>query len=162
MGGDGVVLLVGVSAFLLVILVIGAASQIYADAGFRMFVWPRLENGYEVQHATRLAVFPWYLALYLLAVNGLAILFFATDLGGRPAKGWAVWLAASVLPVVMAHLIDWRRSVIAAAFSVLLLAAGAGGLAYLLNTWVPLVAALPLLVWSFNGLRATIADRALG
>ena len=160
--GDGVVLLVGVSALLLIVAAIGAASHIYADSGFRMFVWPRLENGYEVQYATRLAAFPWYLTLYLLAANGLAILLFAHDLGGRPTKDWAPWLAAALLPVLMAHLIDYRRSRIAAVLSVMLFAGTAAGLAWLLETWVPLAVALPLVVWSVNGARATFADRTLG
>lgn len=160
---NGVVVMMGVSALVFAILAIGVASHIYADAGLRMFVWPRLQNGYEVQHATRIAAFPWYLALYLATLNGLAILLFSEDITGRPtAGGWAFWLLAALVPVLMAHLVDYRRSRGGAILSLLLVAGAAAGLAYHLQSWVPLAVAFPFVLWTLNGVRAAFADRVLG
>ena len=160
---NGVVVMLGVSALVFAIVAIGVASHIYADAGLRMFVWPRLQNGYEVQHATKIAAFPWYLALYLAAMNGLAILLFSQDITGQPtAGGWAFWLLVALVPVVMAHLVDYRRSRGGAVLSFLLVAGAAAGLAYLQESWIPLVMAVPFLLWTLNGARAAFADRVLG
>lgn len=160
---NGVVVMLGVSALVFAIVAIGVASHIYADAGLRMFFWPRLQNGYEVQHATRIAAFPWYLALCLAALNGLAILLFSQDITGRPtANGWAFWLALALVPVVMAHLVDYRRSRAGAILSLLLVAGGAAALAYDHRSWVPLAVAVPFVLWTLNGVRAAFADRALG
>ena len=160
---NGVVVLVGVSALLFAVVAIGTAAHIYADAGPRMFVWPRLQNGYEVQYATRIAAFPWYLALYLATLNGVAILLFSEDITGRPVSGgWAFWLLVALVPVVMAHLVDYRRSRGGAVISFLLVAGAAAGLAYLQESWIPLVMAVPFLLWTLNGARAAFADRVLG
>lgn len=160
--GDGMTLLVGVSALVLALTFLGVAAQIYGDAGARVFYWPRLDHGYEIEHATRLASLPWYLLLFLIALNGLAILLFGRDLLGRPSAAWGFWLALTVAPVAMAHLLDTRRSRVAALLTLLLVAGAAGGLAYIARSWVPVAAAAPLLLWSFNGVRATFADRAFG
>jgi hypothetical protein len=159
---NGVVVMVGVSALVFAIVAIGVASHIYADAGLRMFFWPRLQNGYEVQHATRIAAFPWYLALYLAALNGLAILLFSQDITGQPTGGWAFWLLAALVPVVMAHLVDYRRSRGGAVLSLLLVAGTFAGLAYDQQSWVPLAVAIPFVLWTLNGVRAAFADRVLG
>jgi hypothetical protein len=159
---DGVVLLVGVSGLLFALVVLGAAAQILGDAGLRVFYWPRLDHGYEVQYATRLASLPWYLLLYLAAVNGLAIMLFAHDVLGRPSRGYGFWLALCFVPIVMVHLVDYRRSRAAALLTFLLVAGVVGWLAWLNRSPLPVVVAAPLLLWSFNGVRATFADRAFG
>jgi hypothetical protein len=159
---DGVVLLVGVSGLLFALVVLGAAAQILGDAGLRVFYWPRLDHGYEVQYATRLASLPWYLLLYLAAVNGLAIMLFAHDVLGRPSRGYGFWLALCFVPIVMVHLVDYRRSRAAALLTFLLVAGVVGWLAWLNRSPFPVVIAAPLLLWSFNGVRATFADRAFG
>jgi hypothetical protein len=71
-------------------------------------------------------------------------------------------LLATIVPVLMIHLIDYRRSVLAAAASLVLIGAVAGYVLYLNDAWPWLPAALPFMVWGVNGIRATQADRAMG
>lgn len=151
-------MLAGVSALILALVILGVLARIYADAGFRVFYWPRLDHGYEVQHAARLASFPWYLLIYLAAVNGLAILLFAVDLLGQPSDAYGFWFAAMLLPILMVHLLDYRHSRLAALLTLALVMAIAAGLVYLTASLVPLLLLAPLLVWSFNGVRATFAS----
>jgi hypothetical protein len=153
-------MLAGMSALILALVLLGVLARIYADAGLRVFYWPRLEHGYELQHAARLASMPWYLLIYLAAVNGLAILLFAVDLGGRPSDAYGFWFAAMLLPILMVHLLDYRHSRLAALLTMLLVMAAAAGLLYLTGSLVPLLLTAPMLLWSFNGVRATIAARA--
>lgn len=157
---DGITMLVGVSGLLFALVLVGAAAHMYADAGLRVFVWPRLDHTYEIQHAARLAAVPWYILLYLLAVNGLAILFFGRDLRGLPSSAYGFWFVLMLLPILMAHLVDYRRSWMAALVTLVVVAACVAGLVYVNASLVPLALALPLLLWSFNGVRATLADRA--
>ena len=152
-------LLTGLSALILALVILGVLARIHADAGLRVFYWPRLEHGYEVEHAARLATFPWYLLIYLAVVNGLAILLFAVDLSGRPSDAYGFWFAATLLPILMVHLLDYRHSRLAAVLTMLVVMAAAAGLVYLTGSLVPLAMTAPMLLWSFNGVRATFASR---
>lgn len=151
-------LLAGLSALVLALVLLGELARIYADAGLRVFYWPRLDHGYEVQHATRLASVPWYLLIYLAAVNGLAIFLFAVDLSGRPSNAYGFWFAAMLLPILMVHLIDYRHSRLAAMLTMILVLAASAGAVYLTASLLPLLPMAPMLLWCFNGVRATIAD----
>jgi hypothetical protein len=144
-------------------------AQIYADGGLRAFLWPRLDHGYEVGHVTRLAVAPWLLLFCLLAGNGLSILVFDENLAGTPAKSYLPWLLSSILPVLVIHLVDYQRSVLAAIVALVLWASIT--LLVLLAVWEPLsvvlrvavaLALAVLLLWSLNGVRATVAERSMG
>lgn len=142
-------------------LAVFEAVRVYTEGGLRLFFWPKLRHGYEVSPVARLAVVPWALLLAVLAGNGAVIALFGHDLLGDPATGYAPWLGAALVPMALVHLIDYRRSVLAAAAALLLLALGA---AYALLTlrawaWLPLLA-LGLL-WSLNGVRALHADRTM-
>ena len=73
------------------------------------------------------------------------------------------WLAAALVPLLIIHLVDYQRSVVAAAVAFVLLS---GGLALrhatLYDAWAWLPAVAPFLLWSLNGVRAVHADRTMG
>lgn len=154
--------LIGFGALGLVLLAIFELAKVYAEGGVKLFLWPKLRHGYEVSPVTRLSVAPWALLLFLVGGNGVVIALFGHDLLGNPAGGFWPWVAAASVPVAMIHLIDYRRSVAAAAVGFLMLALGSF---YLLSalaawSWLPLVALFVL--WSLNGVRAVHADRSMG
>jgi hypothetical protein len=62
----------------------------------------------------------------------------------------------------MIHLIDYQRSVIAAALGFALLTAGSLYALSLYDAWVWLPLLVPFLLWSLNGVRAVHADRLFG
>ena len=157
-------------AFLLIILgllgmvalVIVALTGVYGNGGLKLFIWPKLRHGYEVTPVARLAATPWALLLCALAGNGLVIALFGHDVLGRPnGLAWP-WLVAATVPALLAHLIDYRRSVAAAVLGLVLLGALSAGLIYLTGAWVMLPLALLGLLWSLNGVRALHADRSIG
>ena len=145
-----------------VVLGLFEVAQILAEGGPKLFVWPRLNHGYEVAPVTRLAVSPWALMLFGLGANGACILLFGHDLLGRPEYHYAPWLALAVVPLAMIHLIDYQRSVIAAALGFALLTAGSLYALNLYDAWVWLPLLVPFLLWSLNGVRAVHADRLFG
>lgn len=160
---NGAVILVLVAFLALLALLAFQASRIYAEGGFRPFFWPSLDRGYEVGLVTRLAAVPWLLVMFLLLVNGCVILLFDHDLLGRPARNHLVWLAGAAVPMLMIHLVDYQRSVAAAAVSFVVVAVLAAAAAYLFADWPAVILLLlPLLLWSLNGVRATYADRVMG
>jgi hypothetical protein len=63
---------------------------------------------------------------------------------------------------VLIHLVDYQRSVFAAAVAFVLLAAGSLYVLQLYDAWVWTPLVLPFLLWSLNGVRAVHADRQLG
>jgi hypothetical protein len=154
---DGMVLLTGLAALVLLLVLLGGAAQIYADGGLRVFCWPRLDSGYEIQHATRLASVPWYLLIFFATLNVLHLLFFAADTGGFMSYG--LWIAIVLLSVGIVHLLDYRRSRLAALLSLLAVLAAMAGFWHLTQSWLAMALMAPLLLWSFNGVRATFADR---
>ena len=160
---------IGLGFLLFLIFIAFQLVQIYAESGLRAFLWPKLDHSYEVGMVTRLAAAPWLLLFGLLAGNGLSILVFDEHLTGVPAKGYMPWLLAAIFPVLMIHLVDYQRSVVAAVLALLLWAAIT--VLVLLVLWEPLSAALRvvvaagfgvLLLWTLNGVRATVAERQMG
>lgn len=156
------VLLITLGGIALLLLLVFELVQILSEGGLKLLLWPRLNHGYEVAPVIRLAVAPWALLLFGLAGNGLCILIFGHNLIGTLQQRAGPWLLAIVVPVAMIHLIDYRRSVVAATVSVVLLVAGFGYFLYLTDSlsWLP--AGVPFLLWAVNGIRATHADRAMG
>jgi hypothetical protein len=144
-----------------VLLVCFEAIRVYNEGGLKLFVWPRLNHGYEVGPVARLAIAPWVLLAFLTAGNGIVIALFGHDMLGNPFRSYIPWFAATLLPFLMIHLIDHRRSAVAAAIGLLLLAAGSAYMIWALAAWawVPLIAVL--LLWSLNGVRATYAQRSM-
>lgn len=158
---DGVIILVGVIAVVVIAGSIAVAVQIVTEAGPRVLVWPTVRHGYEIHHATRLATAPWWLLLVAIVTNTLSIMMFGHDLiGGGDAWGW--WLASALIPIVIAHLIDFRRSRVVAGLSFLVVTAIVAAIVWNTSSWVPVAIGVPLVLWTFNGLRATIADRMHG
>ena len=159
---DDVMLLVGASALVFAVLLIGAAAHIAAASRPRVFLWPRVQHPDECLYAARLATLPWWLLLFAATVNGLAVLLFSYDLRGDPTTGLGFWLVLMLPPVGMVHLIDYRHSRVAAVLSLLLVAGLTAQAAYELRSALPVAMAMPVLLWSVNGVRATFAARALG
>jgi hypothetical protein len=156
---DETLLLVGFTALGAVAVVFAVAWQIVAETGLRTFIWPRVDHSYVIPYALRLAVAPWYLIFLFLLLNGLSILLFERDVSGARAEGGGYWLAACIVPMGMAHLIDGRRSRLAAFLSLVVLLALTAAAAWLARSWLPAIAA-PFLLWALNGVRATIADHS--
>ena len=159
---NGALVLILLAFLALVLLMAFQASQIYAEGGLKPFFWPRLDHGYEVGLVTRLAAAPWLLLLFVLVLNGLLILLFDHDLFGRPNGEYKFWLAGALLPVLIIHLVDYQRSVLAAALAFLLVLAMAGLVAYVFAGSLVVLLTTPLLLWSLNGVRATYVDRIMG
>lgn len=155
------VVLIGLGVIAALLLIMFELAQILGEGGLKLFLWPRLNHGYEVAPVTRLAVSPWALLLMVFGANGGCMLLFGHDLLGQPDRRYLPWLASAVLPLLIIHLVDYQRSVVAAAAAFLLLAAGSIYLIYLHDgwPWLPLVA--PFLLWSLNGVRAVHADRTM-
>jgi hypothetical protein len=158
-----------VSVAVIVVLAVGfvllatfQVVQIWTEGGPRLFVWPRLRHGYEVAPATRLAVTPWYMVLFLCLAQALIIVVFSHDLLGQPQESYAPWLVAALVSLVVIHLVDHVRSVIAAVLSMLVLAALAGVLFYWSGSWIVFLVFAPFLLWAVNGVRAVHADRTMG
>jgi hypothetical protein len=154
--------LIGLGALAVVALMVFEVVHVYGEGGLRLFFWPKLSHGYEVAPVTRLAVAPWGLLLVVLVGNGVTIALFGHDLLGERASDYKPWLLSALVPLALIHLIDYRRSVVAAVVGLVLLAAVS---AYLLDLydawdWLPLVALA--LLWSLNGVRAVHADRTMG
>ena len=156
------VLLISLGGLALLLLFVFELVQILSEGGLKLLFWPRLNHGYEVAPVIRLAVAPWALLLFGLGANGLCILTFGHNLVGTLQQRPTPWLVATLVPVLMIHLIDYRRSVTAALLSVLLLAAGFGYFLYLNDAWSWLPAGVPFMLWAVNGVRAAHADRAMG
>lgn len=154
-------ILIGLGALALAVLAIFELAKVYAEGGLKLFFWPKLRHGYEVTPATRLAVVPWGLLLVLLGGNGAVIALFGHDLAGNPAGGFWPWLAAAAVPMAMIHLIDYRRSVAAAAIGLLLLALGSLYLVQAAAAWGWLPLLVLFVLWSLNGVRAVHADRSM-
>jgi hypothetical protein len=156
---DGMLLLTGLAALALLLVLLGGAAQMYADAGIRVFCWPRLDHGYEIQHATRLASVFWYLLIFMSLLNVFYLLLFSdsTDSG---ILSYGLWITLLLLAVGIVHLLDYRRSRLAALLTLLAVLATAIGLWHLSGSWLPVVLMTPLVLWSINGVRATFADRA--
>ena len=66
------------------------------------------------------------------------------------------------MPLLIIHLVDYQRSVVAAALAFLLLTAGSLYAMHVYDAWVWLPAVAPFLLWSLNGVRAVHADRTMG
>jgi hypothetical protein len=160
--GYPAIILIGVGFLALVLLVIFELAQIMGEGGLKLLFWPRLTHGYEVAPVTRLAIAPWVLLLFVLGGNGACIALFDHDLLGRLDTHYTPWLIAALVPILMIHLIDYQRSVVAAVVSLILLSAGAGYVLYALDAWAWLPAAALFLLWSLNGVRAVHADRVMG
>jgi hypothetical protein len=156
------VVLIGLGVLAVLLLILFELAQILGEGGLKLFFWPRLNHGYEVAPVTRLAVSAWALLLFGLGANGACMLLFGHDLLGQPDRRYVPWLATALLPLLIIHLVDYQRSVIAAAVAFVLLAAGSAYFMYLYDGWVWLPAVAPFLLWSLNGVRAVHADRTLG
>lgn len=155
-------ILIGLAALGVALLAIFEFAKVYAEGGLKLFFWPKLRHGYEVTPVTRLAVAPWALLLFVIGGNGAVIAVFGHDLLGYPAGGFWPWLVAALVPMAMIHLIDYRRSVAAAAAGLVLLALGSLYLLATLTAWSWLPLALLVVLWSLNGVRAVHADRSMG
>jgi len=157
---DGPVIVLVIGITLLLILAVFALVRMHSEAGFRPFFWPRFTHGYEVATAMRLASVPWMLLLAVMVLNALCILAFSQDLLGRSAGGSLVWLLLCAVPLLMIHLVDYRRSVIGTGLTVALVVAAIVYLVGQLRFWPAAILLLPLLLWSVNGLRAAVSDRS--
>ena len=102
------------------------------------------------------------LLLLVFGANGACMLLFGHDLLGQVDQRYVPWLAAALVPLLIIHLVDYQRSVIAAAVAFLLLAAGSLYFMYRYDAWGWLPAVAPFLLWSLNGVRAVHADRTMG
>lgn len=156
------VVAIGIGVLGVIVLILFELAQILGEGGLKLLLWPRLNHGYEVAPVTRLSVAPWALLLFGLAANGACILLFGHDLLGQPEHRYVPWLAAALVPLALIHLIDYQRSVIAAASGFILLAAGSLYVLNLYDAWIWLPILLPFLLWSLNGVRAVHADRLFG
>lgn len=154
--------LIGLGILALVLIVLFELAQILGEGGLKLLFWPRLNHGYEVAPVTRLAIAPWVFLLFALGGNGACMVLFGHDLLGRPDIRYTPWLLAALVPLLIIHLIDYQRSVIAAVVSLVLLSAGASYLLYVLHGWMWLPVVAPFLLWSLNGVRAVHADRVMG
>lgn len=156
------VVALGLGVLGVIVLILFELAQILGEGGPKLLLWPRLNHGYEVAPVTRLSVAPWALLLFALAANGACILLFGHDLLGQPEHRYVPWLAAALVPLALIHLIDYQRSVLAAALAFVLLSAGSFYLLLLYDAWAWLPLFLPFLLWSLNGVRAVHADRSFG
>lgn len=159
---DGLIVLLGVVALAVSATTIAVVSHIVTEAGPRVFVWPNLSHGYEIRHATRIATAPWWLLLTILLTNAVAIMLFGQNVLGGTAEGWSGWLVAAIVPVLMAHLIDFRRSRIASCLSFLVVAGVTALAVWHTGWWVPALVGAPFVLWTFNGMRANISARMYG
>lgn len=155
-------ILIGLGILALLLLVLFELMQILGEGGAKLLFWPRLNHGYEVAPVTRLSVAPWLFLLFGLAGNGACIMLFGQSLLGEPDNRYVPWLIAAVVPMLMIHLIDYQRSVVAALVSLMLLTSGSVYLLYIYDGWLWLPLILPFLLWSVNGVRAVHADRVMG
>lgn len=156
------IVLIGFGILALVLIVLFELAQILSEGGTKLLLWPRLNHGYEVAPVTRLAIAPWVLLLFALGGNGACMLLFGHDLIGRPDIRYTPWLISALVPLLIIHLVDYQRSVIAAALAFILLAAGSLYVLQLYDAWAWAPLALPFLLWSLNGVRAVHADRQFG
>ncbi len=156
------VVLIGLGVLAALLLILFELAQILGEGGLKLFLWPRLNHGYEVAPVTRLAVSPWALLLLVFGANGACMLLFGHDLLGHLDRRYIPWLAAALVPLLIIHLVDYQRSVVAAAAAFMLLTAGSLYFMYLYDGWVWLPAVAPFLLWSLNGVRAVHADRTMG
>jgi hypothetical protein len=156
------VVVIGLGVLAALLLILFELAQILGEGGPKLLVWPRLTHGYEVAPVTRLAVSPWVLLLLLFGANGACILLFGHDLLGAADRRYVPWLAAALVPLAIIHLIDYQRSVVAAAAAFALLTAGSLYAMHVYDAWGWLPAVLPFLLWSLNGVRALHADRSMG
>jgi hypothetical protein len=154
--------LIGLGILALVLIILFELAQILGEGGAKLLLWPRLNHGYEVAPVTRLAIAPWVLLLFVLGGNGVCMLLFGHDLLGRPDIRYTPWLVAALVPLLIIHLVDYQRSVVAAVVSLILLSAGAAYILYVLHAWAWLPLIVPFLLWSVNGVRAVHADRVMG
>jgi hypothetical protein len=145
----------------LVLLVCFEAVRVYNEGGLKLFVWPRLNHGYEVGPVARLAIAPWVLLAFLTGGNGILIALFGHDMFGNSFSSYLPWFAGMLLPLLMIHLIDHRRSVVAAGLGLAILAAGSAWMIWSLAAWAWVPLAAILLLWSLNGVRATYAERTM-
>ena len=109
--------LIGLGILALLLLILFELAQILGEGGPKLLLWPRLNHGYEVAPVTRLAIAPWVLLLFVLGGNGACILLFGQTCSAEPDNRYVPWLLAAVVPLLMIHLIDYQRSVIAAVVS---------------------------------------------
>jgi len=156
------VVAIGLGVLGVIVLILFELAQILSEGGPKLFLWPRLNHGYEVAPVTRLSVAPWALLLFGLAANGACILLFGHDLLGQQQHRYVPWLAAALVPLVLIHLVDYQRSVLAAILAFALLTAGSFYVLKLYDAWAWLPILLPFLLWSLNGVRAVHADRSFG
>jgi hypothetical protein len=155
------VVLIGIGVLALLLLVLFELAQILSEGGVKLLYWPRLNHGYEVAPVTRLAVSPWALLLFIFAGNGACMLLFGHDLLGQLDRRYTPWLVAALVPLLVIHLVDYQRSVVAAAVAFVLLTGGSLYVLDLYDAWAWLPAVAPFLLWSLNGVRAVHADRAM-
>jgi len=156
------VVLISLGALALLLIIVYELVQILSEGGVKLLFWPKLNHGYEVAPVLRLAIAPWAILLFGFAANGMTMLIFGHDLLGHLDHRYVPWLLLAIVPVLMIHLIDYQRSVLAAAVSFAMLAAGTGYVLHLYDAWAWLPAFLPFLLWGLNGIRATHADRVMG
>jgi hypothetical protein len=156
------IVLIGFGILALVLIVLFELAQILSEGGAKLLLWPRLNHGYEVAPVTRLAIAPWVLLLFALGGNGACMLLFGHDLLGRPDIRYTPWLIAALVPLLIIHLVDYQRSVIAAVAALLLLSVGAAYVLYVLHDWMWLPVVALFLLWALNGVRAVHADRVMG
>lgn len=148
-----------VAGLAVAVTAIAFAVRIRTEGGLGVFVWPQLDTGYEIGHVTRLAAAPWWLLFAGCIVTGLTAMLFGEDFEGRAVGGYGWWFALAFVPLVLAHLINGRRSRAAALLGLVVLAALGAYAVLVVRSWWPLLPALLLLLWSLNGVRATFADR---
>lgn len=159
---DEAVLLVVLGLAALFGVALAQARQIYLRGGARQFVWPRFRTGYEITNATRLACAPWLVLLTVCVLNAVTVAWLEEDLLGRPGDRFWLWLIPAAPAAAAVHLLLRRHSRVVAALSAGLVAVVCLGLLWLAGPglWLPL--AVPLVLWTINGVRATIVGAAMG
>ncbi len=157
--GDVLLVTAGLS---LIGFVLGHVRHAWRRGGLRQLVWPSFERGYEIENATRLAVVPWVVVLVLAALNAVYAALAGHDLLGSPFDYAWVWLLVAAAAILVGRLISRRRSRGVAAFSFAAVSLAVIGLVVEVGPGAWLVLGLVFLLWSFNGLRATLVDAIMG
>ena len=108
------VLLICLGGLALLLIFLFELIQILSEGGLKLLIWPRLNHGYEVAPVSGWRWRPGRSCCSASARMAFASLPSDTIWSARPAI-YAPWLLATIVPVLMIHLIDYRRSVLAAA-----------------------------------------------
>jgi hypothetical protein len=130
--------------------------------GLRQLIWPTFQRGYEIENATRLAVVPWAIVLLLAVLNAARAALGGRDfLGSTFDHAW-IWVLVAAVAIFVARQINRRRSRGAAALSFAAVSLAVLDLVVNVGPGAWLVLALFFVLWSFNGLRATLVHGVMG